>query len=227
MSLHSPMQRTILWDNDGVLVNTEELFFEANRRLFLRHGIHVSEDVYYDHFLAQSSGLWHLLREQGASEQDIAQNRCERDALYAQLLHNAPDLTVHGIEPVLEDLSKSAQMAVVTSSKRSHFDQIHAQTGFSRYFHHVIAAGDYRTEKPSPEPYQVAMARFGVEPKACIAVEDSPRGLQAALAAGVPCIVRQSTLTRRATFTGALAVVSSCQALHTALNHWLTSPVGA
>jgi HAD superfamily hydrolase (TIGR01509 family) len=220
------MQRTVLWDNDGVLVNTEELFFEANRRFFQRHGVHVSEEVYFEHFLAKSSGLWHILRERGASDSDIDEGRRERDALYAQLLQDAPNLVVNGIVPVLESLSQTTRMAVVTSSRRSHFDQIHAKTGLSHYFCHVVAAGDYQMEKPSPEPYQVAMKRLGTEPGACIAVEDSPRGLHAALAAGLRCVVLRSALAKRSSFPGAHAVVSSPQELHAVLDRWLESPGG-
>ena len=53
----------------------------------------------------------------------------------------------------------------------------------------VLASGDYPRSKPAPDPYLAALERFGIEARHAVAVEDSERGLRAAVAAGVDCIV--------------------------------------
>ena len=73
----------------------------------------------------------------------------------------------------------------------------------------VLTREDYTQSKPHPEPYLTAIERHDLQPSQCVAVEDSERGLAAATAAGVDCIVVLSQWTRDGNFDGALAVVDS------------------
>ena len=215
-----PLQKAILWDNDGILVNSEVLFYEATRRYLQRHEIELNPDLYFEYFLCNSAGTWHLLRDKGLNDDQITTARHERNELYTELLDSAPDLTTPGIETVLQQFSEKCHMAIVTSSDRGHFEQIHQRTGLLSHFNLVVAAGDYRHEKPNPEPYLVAANRLGVSPVDCIAVEDSPRGLNAANAAGIPCVVMRTHLTARHSFTGAYAVVDNPAELQFVLHEW-------
>ena len=214
------MQKAILWDNDGVLVNTEVLFYEANKRYFRRHQIELDLDIYFEYFLCNSAGSWHLLREKGLNDEQILAARGKRNELYMELLDSTPDLTTPGIDKVLQHFSEKCHMAIVTSSARDHFDRIHQRTGLLDHFKLVVALGDYRHEKPNPDPYLVAANRLGVSPADCIAVEDSPRGLKAAVAAGIPCIVMRTHLTSRHPFDGAYAVVDTPVELQNVLHEW-------
>ena len=214
------MQNAILWDNDGILVNSEILFYEANRQYFRQHDIDISLDVNLEYFLCNSMGLSVLLRERGFSEDQIAIARRERNDIYTDLIESVPDLTMPGIKGVLQHFAEKCRMAVVTSSTRQHFEQIHQRTNLLDHFELVVAAGDYHREKPNPDPYLVATTRLGVLPEDCIAVEDTPRGLQAANSAGIPCIVMRSHLTSKHPFDDAFAVVDSPAELQATLHGW-------
>ena len=96
-------------------------------------------------------------------------------------------------------------MGVVTSANREHFDIIHRRLDLVRHFRFVLTAEDYRHTKPSPDPYLLGLKRLGLEAGQCLVVEDSPRGLEAARAAGIPCIVLRHELTLGHDFAGALA----------------------
>jgi HAD superfamily hydrolase (TIGR01509 family) len=98
---------------------------------------------------------------------------------------------------------------IVTSSLRRHFAIIHERTGFGKFFDFVVAEGDYTHYKPDPEPYAVAVKRSGFSARECLAIEDSPRGLQAAKAAGLACWVIPSELTRCGDFSAADKVLPS------------------
>lgn len=213
-------KKAILWDNDGILVNSEVLFYEANRRYFKRYEIELDPALYFEYFLCNSYGSWHLLRDKGLDDEQITAARRERDEIYIELLDSTPDLTTPGIEKVLQYFSEKCRMAIVTSSERGHFDRIHQRTGLLSHFSLVVAAGDYRHGKPEPEPYLVAANRLGVQPADCIAVEDSPRGLKAATAAGIPCVVMRTYLTSSHPFDEAHAVVDTPAELQTILHEW-------
>ena len=194
--------QAILWDNDGVLVDTEELYFKATQHVLAGAGIGLTEDDYIDLFLVQGRGAFHLAEERGMSKDDVERLRADRNVLYGRWLAEAPR-TMADVGVVLEALHGRYVMGVVTSSRRDHFDVTHAQTGLLKYFDFVLTAADFRRVKPDPEPYLRAVAHTGFDPADCVAIEDSARGLEAARGAGVPCLVVPTRLTRASAFPGA------------------------
>jgi HAD superfamily hydrolase (TIGR01509 family) len=210
------MTRAIFWDNDGVLVDTEHLYFQATRQVLAAAGIKLTEDTYLELFLRQGRGAWHLAEERGVSPADIDRLREERNALYAHLLDQAPRL-IDGVVDVLDALRGKYVMGVVTSSRKDHFDVIHRSTGVLKYFDFVLTASDYSRGKPAPDPYLLAVAISGVDPSDCIAIEDSERGLTAAVLAGIKCLIVPSRLTRHCTFPGAHRILTSVRDVPLAL----------
>jgi HAD superfamily hydrolase (TIGR01509 family) len=198
----------ILWDNDGVLVDTETLYFQATQQVMASAGVHLTEALYIDHFLVEGRGAWHLLEERGVGAGEIARLREERNELYGRWLRQGPRL-IPGIIETLDALRGRYVMGVVTSSRKDHFDLIHEHTGLLPYFDFVLTASDYPRVKPHPDPYLRAVERSGVPADACIAIEDSERGLEAATRAGVRCIVVPTGLNRGRRFERAHRVLSS------------------
>jgi HAD superfamily hydrolase (TIGR01509 family) len=203
----------ILWDNDGVLVDTEHLFYEVNRALLQEQDIDLSEDDFYRWYLAANCGAWHLLAARGVTEHQIAALRAERNARYSLRLAAEGVSAMAGIADLLGRCTARVPMGVVTSANRDHFDIIHARLDLRRHFQFVLTAEDYQYSKPSPEPYLKGLARLGIAAADCIVVEDSPRGLAAANAAGLRCIVLRHRLTRQCRFAGAAQVVDSMEEL--------------
>ena len=195
------MLKAILWDNDGVLVDTEHLYYQACREVLLRYEIPLDEESFIDLFLRKSEGLLALLSKQGLSEKlDIAQDW--RNRRYTQLLSEGV-VPIEGVKDTLIALKPRVQMGIVTSSRKAHFELIHSQTGLLKFFDFVLAREDYVASKPDPEPYLQAMRRNDLMPDECIVVEDSPRGLQAANASGLRCVVIPRGLTCGLNFEGA------------------------
>ena len=199
-------ERAIFWDNDGVLVDTEHVYFEATRQVLAPAGIDLTRDQYIELFLVQGRGAWHLAAERGVAPNEVERLRTARNALYGELLAEAPRV-VEGIAGVLDALHGRYLMGVVTSSRKDHFDVIHRSTGLLRYFDFVLTSDDFTKVKPDAEPYLRAIERSGLPPDACIAIEDSARGLESATAAGVRCLVVPSGLTRGCSFAGAYRVL--------------------
>ena len=102
-------------------------------------------------------------------------------------------------------------MGIVTSCLKAHFDIIHEGTGLLPYFDFVLAREDYQKSKPDPEPFLTAVTQNGLRREECIIVEDSARGLAAAEAAGIRCIVVPNRLTHKSNFSGAYRVVKNVQ----------------
>lgn len=206
------MVGAILWDNDGVLVDTERLFFESTRKTLARVGIELSLEQFLELSMRQGRSAFKLAAERGWAEQKIAELKRERDALYSEMLRNQTQV-LPGVPETLRSLHGRMRMAVVTSSQRQHFDVMHADLGLTGYFEFVLAREDYGEAKPSPEPYLLALHRLGMKAESCVAIEDSERGLAASRAAGLRCLVIPNDLTRNSSFHGATRILSRAAAV--------------
>jgi HAD superfamily hydrolase (TIGR01509 family) len=200
--------RALLWDNDGVLVDTEPLFFQATGEALARYGVHLTEELYVDFSMRQGRTLFELIAERSVSPDEIRRTRERRDARYAELLREGVRV-LSGVREALSALSGRLPMAIVTASGREHFEIIHEPLGLLPHFEFVLAEGDYARTKPAPDAYLAAAARFGLDASECLVVEDSERGLQAAIAAGMRCVVVPSGFSRGGDFGRAHRVLSS------------------
>lgn len=197
----------ILWDNDGVLVDTEGLFYQANRELFAEHDIELTPQHFFDWFLLENLGAWHLLQARGMNDGQIATLRDQRNQRYAALLAEAQSHVIDGIADILSHAAQHTRMGVVTSSRRDHFEQIHRQSNLLHHFEFVVTEGDYLQSKPAPDPYLIGLSRIGLNADECVVIEDSPRGLRSALAAGLRCIVIRNEFCEHYDFPGAYRVL--------------------
>ena len=213
------MIKAVFFDNDGVLVDTEHLYFEATTSILAEVGTIVSEAEYIEINLRHGRSVFDLVRDR-FDEPAIEQLRRRRNARYTAMLEaGVPPLD--GIATVLAALQSRARLAVVTSSNPEHFDIIHGFTGLLPFFEFAVTNRDYTRSKPHPDPYLTALARAGCAADEVIAIEDSERGLAAARAAGLRCIVVPRGLTRGGRFAGAHRVLESTDQIVAAVEELL------
>lgn len=206
------MIKAIFWDNDGVLVDTERLYYKATQVMLANVGVHLTKDQFIEYSLIQGKGAWHLAEERGVSPDHIDGLRNERNVLYGKLLEEER-IIIDGAQDVLEELHKRYVMGIVTSSRPEHFEIIHRRTGFLKYFQFAITRDEYTHSKPHPEPYILALERSGYSAKECLVIEDSERGLIAANKAGLRCVVIPNEFTKASNFAGAYKVMRSLKEL--------------
>ena len=200
------MLEAIFWDNDGVLVDTEALFFAANREIMREHGVELDRATFVEWSLRRGKSVIDMMEGKTLSEREAL--RARRNEVYEASLRRGVRV-YDGVESCLRSLHPRVPMAVVTSSRQDHFEVIHAQTGLLKYFEVVLSGGDYPRHKPHPDPYLAAAERLSVDPAHCLVVEDSARGLAAARAAGMRCVVIPNELVEDADWSGAHAVVAN------------------
>lgn len=204
------MIKAIFWDNDGVLVDTEGLFFRANQETLAGVGISLKWEQFEEISLNRGESVLRLVADPGTDT--FNKLRQERDARYADLLVHEP-LVIDGVREVLDGLRGKYVMGIVTSSGHEHFEIIHRQSELLPYFQFVLTMKDCPHTKPHPEPYLKALELSGFPPRECLVVEDSPRGLAAAVSAGIRCIVIPSKYTRSNNFAGAYKILNSVKEL--------------
>lgn len=178
-------KRAILWDNDGVLVDTEKWFFEANRLELAAIGVTATWAQFEEINLTRGVSLLSL---SGLEGEDLRDLYTRRDARYSELLRTEK-LAIPGMLELLERMKERFfTTGIVTSSHREHFDIMHGLSGMLGQFDFAVVREDYAKVKPDPDSYLAGIERTGLSARDCIAVEDSPRGVTAARAAGLECV---------------------------------------
>lgn len=181
------MKKFILFDHDGVLVETEFWYFKAAERSLADIGFDLNLTQYLQD-TAQGSGSWVQAKAAGIDEKELDKRRAARDAYYQEYLRTEA-IEIEGVVEALEELSKVARLAIVTTSKRADFDLIHKNRHIRQFMDFILVRDDYEFAKPHPEPYLTGLKRFGASKEEAIVVEDSTRGLSSAVAAGIDCAI--------------------------------------
>ncbi len=200
------MIRAILWDNDGVLVDTEGLYFQAGYEVLATQGVELTPEDFAEQSLKKGLSVFDFLPDQNAEL--IEQLRLKRNARYSALLAEGVQI-VDGVIETLETFQGRVQMGIVTGSRRDHFDIVHAKTDLLPFFDFVLAREDYEEAKPHPDAYLTAMRLHGLQPNDCVVVEDSERGCVAAAAAGLRVLAVPNALSKYGDFSSAYKILNS------------------
>jgi HAD superfamily hydrolase (TIGR01509 family) len=188
------VKKYILFDHDGVLVDTEFWYYKAAERALADVGLTLDKDQYLRD-MNQGLGTWAQARAAGIDEQVIGRQREARNAYYQEYLRTQA-IEIKGVTEALAELSRHARMAIVTTARRADFELIHEKRRIRQFMDFVLVREDYEHVKPHPEPYLTGLKRFGAAREEALVVEDSPRGLKSAVAAGIDCAIVHSDFTR-------------------------------
>jgi len=195
------VKKYILFDHDGVLVDTELWYYRAGARALADIGFTMDEDQYLRD-MNQGLATWAQARAAGVDEETIGRQRKVRNGYYQEYLRTER-IEIDGVVEALAELATYVRMAIVTTARRVDFDVIHEGRHIRRFMEFVLTREDYRLAKPHPEPYLTALKRFGATRQETLVVEDSSRGLSSAVAAGIDCAVVHNDFTQSQDFSRA------------------------
>jgi HAD superfamily hydrolase (TIGR01509 family) len=204
--------RAVLFDMDGLLVDSEPLWFEAECSVMATIG---GSWTRADQLELTGGSLEHsvgymLARALRPAEPALI-GEWLLDTMATLIAGRGVPLMAGAAELLAELAAAGVPMALVTSAQRRIMDAVIASTGLD--FGVTVCAEDVSRGKPDPEPYLRAAAALGQPPAGCVALEDSPRGVAAARAAGCPVIAVPSVPlpAELGTARPGLAIVTSLQ----------------
>jgi len=210
------MKKYILFDNDGVLVETEKWYFQANYEVLKKMNIELSEEDYLE-IMIKGKSAFILAEQRGFSEKDIQKAKEDRNRLYQHYIQTE-DISIKGVNEVLTSLKEKYKMGIVTSSRREDFELIHHKSDLTRHMDFVLCSGEYPRSKPFADPYLVGLERFSAHKDEAIVVEDSQRGLASAYAAGIECVIVHNHFTRSHDFSQASYFIKGLEELEALLS---------
>ncbi|CAI6150981.1 MAG: N-acetylmuramic acid 6-phosphate phosphatase [uncultured Sulfurimonas sp.] len=209
-------KKYLLFDNDGVLVETEPYYYEANVKALREFGLDLSFDAYME-IMARGGNAWEVASKAGISKEEIDAKRKHRDIYYREFI-SKHDIEIPYVVDVLEELSKHYKMGIVTTSRRVDFDLIHHSEHITQYMDFTLCVEEYTRSKPHPDPYLAGMKKFGASKEECLVIEDSERGLTAAFNAGIECAVVANEFTATHDFSNATYKLKDLKELVTLLD---------
>lgn len=206
------MIEVVIFDLDGLLIDSEPLQYRAYREAFSRHGISLSLDDWPRwHDLEASAARWVAAHNLQVDPEEI---RSKKKILYENLIINELALKP-GARQLVEDLSGKYRLCVASGSRPESIEACLDRFSLKPYFEMQFSATLLKRKKPFPDVYIEALSRMQVKPRCAIAIEDSVTGLKAALAAGIKCVVCPDGFVPApiSDYDGATLVVDSLQGL--------------
>jgi HAD superfamily hydrolase (TIGR01509 family) len=204
-----PKPKAVVFDLDGLMFNTEDLYQEAGSEILRRRGKSFDAEL-LDAMMGCPADValrrmidWHKL---DATVEELA---AETDAIFDMLLDERLDV-MPGLLPLLARLETAGvPKAIATSSGPGFVRTVLGAFALAPRFEFVLTCDDVSQGKPHPEIYLLAARRFGVEPRELVVLEDSHNGCRAAVAAGTIAVAVPAGHSRRHDFSGAALVADS------------------
>lgn len=196
----------VIFDLDGVLIDSEALHYRAYSAVLERFGVSVSRELYAVQWIAGGRGPEYAV---ATYDLPITANelRHRKQPIYHALLQEEAVL-MPGVEAAVDRLQARFPLAVATNSSHEDVDWILRRFGLWDHFEAVIGREDYVAAKPEPDAFLAAASRLGVPPSRCLVVEDAERGVLAARRAGAIPVAIPHEFTRNHDFSGAARILS-------------------
>lgn len=200
----------VLFDFDGVLVDTEWAIYQAWLRTFQNHGHDLPLDV-YTRCIGSDFATWspkiHLEELTGLAFDWHDLDARRQEEILKDLTHEG---IMPGVIPLLEKLARAnIRRAVVSSSSHHWVDAWLEKLDFANHFETVVCRGDAARIKPAPDLYQEAARRLDLDPRDCLVIEDSLNGVKSAKAADMTVWVIPNRVTAGLDFSSSDRIFAS------------------
>jgi HAD superfamily hydrolase (TIGR01509 family) len=184
------MIQTVIFDMDGVIVDTEPVHHYAYNQLFKQLNLEVSPEFYASFTGFSTKNTFEKIKANFEVQDDINSLIDLKRQLFNDAFDQKEDLyLLEGVEDLIKDLHKNGmQLVLASSSAKVTIDRIFRRFDLYKYFTHIVSGEDFPQSKPHPAIFQHAAFLSGTPIENCIVIEDSTNGIKASKAAGIYCI---------------------------------------
>ncbi len=202
----------VIFDLDGLLVDSESLQFEAYQQVFARHGVAFEKSDWPEwHRLEASAARW---IESQRLPLDAETIRAEKKLIYQRLIDEKLKLKA-GARQLIDRLTGHCRLCVASGSRPESISACLDKFSLTSNFEQLFSATLLARKKPFPDVYLQALETMRVAAANAIAIEDSVTGMQASIAAGIHCVVCPDSFYQHplCDFDGAALIVDSLENL--------------
>ena len=179
----------VIFDMDGVLVDSEPLYMAVERQSFARYGVELDEQEQARFVGTSQQQMWREIKVLYGIEVAIAQLIAEHQQRVLSMLGQSKLEAMPGVVRLIDELDRlGIPCALASSSPRQLVECVLERIGLQGRFQHIVCGDEVRLSKPDPQIFLLAAKALGITPQRCLVIEDSGHGVTAAKAAGMQCI---------------------------------------
>jgi HAD superfamily hydrolase (TIGR01509 family) len=184
------MIKAVLFDFDGVIVQSEPLHKKTFLDLLAPYGVEASRERWYREFAGTGSRrIFQALAQEYGIDVDIEELVERRRKTFIEHAKRGELKEMPGLRPFLERLrERGIKTAIVSGGHRSYIEILLDMLGIGHHFDYIVSADEIKARKPDPEPFLMAARELGASPGECLVIEDSYSGCEAARKAGMRLI---------------------------------------
>ena len=199
----------VIFDMDGVLLDSEPLHFEALGGLLAHDGLQLTLAENEEFIGATVEATFSTLIARHHLPRSLGEYISLYDEAVLRILQQ-PRPPSHGVvQLIARTRDLGMRLALASSSRRLWIDATLRSIGLANTFELIVSGDDVEHSKPDPEIYLLAGSRLDLPPERCLAIEDSPNGVKSALAAGMPVVAVRTPSTAHLSVAGALKTVDT------------------
>ena len=184
------MIQTVIFDMDGVIVDTEPVHRYAYFKQFDELNIPVTEEMYTSFTGFSTRNTFQKLKEVFVIEQEVEDLIQRKRTIFNDAFDSKADLELlEGVENLIKELHQNGmQLILASSASKVTIERVFSRFKLHEYFTHVVSGEDFPKSKPHPAIFEHAASLSIVPKENCIVIEDSTNGIKAAKAAGIFCV---------------------------------------
>lgn len=184
------MIKTVIFDMDGVIVDTEPVHSYAYFQQFTELNITVSKEMFTSFMGNSTRNTFQKLKELFPIDEEVEDLIQRKRTLFNDAFDSKEDLVLlDGVEKLIKDLHRNGmQLIVASSASKVTIDRVFKRFNLYPFFSHIVSGEDFPNSKPHPAIFEYAASLSIASKENCIVIEDSTNGVIAAKAAGLFCI---------------------------------------
>jgi len=184
------MFKSIIFDMDGVIIDSEPIHFKVEKKLFKNLGLAISDEEHHSFVGTVSRETWLYIKDKYKLNQSIEELVEMEGVSYMDCLLSQENIKpIPGVTELIEELRRNnVKLVVASSASIKNIETVLQMFNLERFFETKISGDEVNNGKPAPDIFLYAVKIIGAEPEECIVIEDSKNGVEAAKSAGMKCI---------------------------------------